>query len=267
MACSWPGVRVITSKRISNPRRANVQADHDAHQVAASLGAPPQDEALALAAERQQSLVAGLELTITDLVDRARGLVDTDRRVILGITGPPGVGKSTVADALHQQLGDAAVVVGMDGFHLAQAELNRLGREGRKGAPDTFDSFGYAELLRRLHDNVDAVVYAPAFRRDLEEPIGSCVPVSRDVPLVITEGNYLLLEGDGWTRARHHIDEVWYVDRPDEIRLNRLILRHQQFGKDPAAARTWAMEIDQANARLVQARRDTADLTFTLIDA
>jgi pantothenate kinase len=86
------------------------------------------------------------------------------------------------------------------------------------------------------------------------------------VPLVITEGNYLLLDGDGWTRARRHIDQVWYLDRSDEIRINRLILRHQRFGKDLATARAWVMEIDEANARMVQARRDTADLIFTLID-
>jgi pantothenate kinase len=243
-----------------------MQIDKKAHQNAPVLGGRSQDAVPVVAAERQRPGTADLKLTITDLVDRARSLIDIDRRVILGITGPPGVGKSTMADALHQQLGDAAVVVGMDGFHLAQAELNRLGRKERKGAPDTFDSYGYAELLRRLHENVDPVVYAPAFRRDLEEPIGSCIPVSRAVPLVITEGNYLLLDGDGWTRARRHIDRVWYLDRADEIRVNRLILRHQRFGKDPATARAWAMEIDEANARLVRDRRDTADLVFTLID-
>lgn len=209
---------------------------------------------------------ARLQLPITGLVARARGLVRSDRRVIFGIAGPPGAGKSTVAEALRQALGPSAALVGMDGFHLAHDELVRLGLQGRKGAPDTFDSFGYAALLKRLRDNTDPVIYAPAFRRDLEEPISGYLRIDRTTPLIITEGNYLLLDDQGWSLARQQLDEVWFLDLPEEIRQHRLTQRHQKFGKDPAAARRWALGSDQANANIVRASRNGADLIVAVID-
>src|SRR4051794_22919127 len=126
------------------------------------------------------------------LVARARALLVPGQRRILGIAGPLGGGKSTVARAVVAALGDAARLVPMDGFHLAQAELVRLGRRDRMGAPDTFDSAGYAALLKRLRGE-EAVVYAPEFRREIEEPIAGAIAVPRTVALVVTEGNYLLL--------------------------------------------------------------------------
>ena len=103
----------------------------------------------------------------------------------------------------------------MDGFHLAGAELVRLGRQNRKGAPDTFDAAGFTALLRRLRAPDGEVVYAPEFRREIEEPIAGALAVAPDVPLVVTEGNYLLL-GDGpWGPVRGLLDEAWYVMAPD----------------------------------------------------
>ena len=193
-----------------------------------------------------------------DLVGRARALGPGRR--LLGITGPPGSGKSTLAAALVAALGAHAVAVPMDGFHLAQAELLRLGRQDRKGAPDTFDAAGYAALLRRLRDPQEALVYAPAFDRDLEEPVAGSVPVPADVPLVVTEGNYLLLEDDGWGAVRPLLDEVWYVDLDDAVRLQRLVARHVRHGRDPDAAAAWASGTDEANARRIAATRGRADL-------
>jgi pantothenate kinase len=200
------------------------------------------------------------------LAARARGLIRPGRRVLLGIAGTPGAGKSTVAEALQSALGEIVAVVGMDGFHFAHDELIRLGRQDRKGAPDTFDSFGYAALLKRLRDNADPVVYAPAFRRDLEEPIGGYVRIDRATPFIITEGNYLLLDDDGWKLARQELDQVWFLDLPDEVRQHRLTLRHQKYGKAPDAARRWAIGSDQANADIVRTSQNAADLIITVID-
>ncbi len=201
---------------------------------------------------------------LDDLVERAGALAATGSRRILGITGSPGAGKSTVARAIADALGGRAALVGMDGFHLANEVLAAHGSRDRKGAPDTFDPWGYANLLRRLKANRDEVVYVPAFRRDLEESIGSAVPVARSVPLVITEGNYLLLDQDGWREGREQLDEVWFLDLGDSERQLRLIKRHQDFGKPPEEARAWVLGSDQRNAALVAATRDRADLIIGL---
>jgi pantothenate kinase len=149
-----------------------------------------------------------------------------------------------------------AVLVPMDGFHLAAAELHRLGRHDRKGAPDTFDADGYVALLRRLHDNAEDVVYAPEFRREIEEPIAGAIAVPCEVPLVITEGNYLLL----WPRAHALLDEVWFVETDERIRLDRLIARHMAYGRTREEAEARAYGSDGRNADLIVATRDQADL-------
>ncbi|MGW1275609.1 nucleoside/nucleotide kinase family protein [Streptomyces tsukubensis] len=195
------------------------------------------------------------------LVERARALARDGRRV-LGIAGAPGAGKSVLAARLAAALGgDRAVVVPMDGFHLARAELVRLGRAHRKGAPDTFDAHGYLALLARLRAPEPGVtVYAPAFDRALEEPVAGAVPVPPEVPLVVTEGNYLLHDDGPWARVRPLLDEVWYVEPDDTDRVRRLVARHIAFGRAPEDARRWVDRSDEANARLVVRGRSRADL-------
>ncbi|WP_206430116.1 nucleoside/nucleotide kinase family protein [Streptomyces sp. ADI96-02] len=198
------------------------------------------------------------------LTDRARRLASAGRR-LLGITGPPGAGKSTLAETLARALEGRAVVVPMDGFHLAAAELRRLGRADRKGAPDTFDAAGYAALLRRLRDpDPRHPVYAPAFDRSLEEPVAGSLPVPPGLPLVITEGNYLLLDEGPWAPVRGLLDEVWFLDLDPEVRVRRLVERHERFGRSRAQARAWVERSDEANARLVARARDRADLIVRL---
>jgi len=175
---------------------------------------------------------------------------------LLGITGAPAAGKSTLAASLVAALAPDAVLVPMDGFHLAGAELTRLGRLDRKGAPDTFDAAGYIALLRRLRSRADEVVYAPEFRREIEEPIAGAIPVPRGVPLVITEGNYLL----HWPAARELLDEVWFVELDEALRIERLIVRHVAHGRTRAAAAARAFGSDQRNAELITATRSLADL-------
>ena len=202
---------------------------------------------------------------LDDLVNRAQALAATGSRRLLGICGAPGAGKSTLAERLVAALGDRAVLVGMDGFHLAQRELRRLGREHRKGAPDTFDAAGYVDLIRRLRRNgaeqPDAeTVYAPEFRREIEEPIACAVPVAPDVPLVVTEGNYLLLPERPWGALRALLHEVWFLAPDESVRIARLVERHRRYGRSEAEAHDRAHGSDQANAVRIQATADRADL-------
>lgn len=208
--------------------------------------------------------VRSVEATLDELVDRARRLVAQGTRSLLGITGTPGAGKSTLCAALLDALGGDAVLVRMDGFHFASEELVRLGRADRKGAFDTFDVDGYAALLGRLRQQRSGTIYAPIFNRGIEEPIGSAVPVTADTALVITEGNYLLLQDGGWAAVRGCLDEVWFLDVEPHVREQRLVLRRQSFRHAPAEARRWVTSVDERNADVVTATRNRADLLIHL---
>ncbi|GAA3566933.1 nucleoside/nucleotide kinase family protein [Microlunatus spumicola] len=204
--------------------------------------------------------------TTEQLVALARSLVTPGRRAFLGVTGAPGAGKSTLAEAVVAALGDDAVLVSMDGFHLRDDELTRLGRRERKGAIDTFDVAGYLHLLRRLRDRTDAVVYAPVFDRGLEESIGSAFPVPAEVPLVVTEGNYLLAEDGDWAQVRPLLDQCWFLEPGEDVRLERLVARHRRFGRSAEEAWERSTGSDGRNAELVASTRTRATLVVSLDD-
>jgi pantothenate kinase len=202
-----------------------------------------------------------VEPAIEALIARARALATAEprRRRILGIAGPPGAGKSTLAARLVDALDGLAVLVPMDGYHLPNEELVRIGLRDRKGAPSTFDAGAYAALLARLRAATDDVVRAPLFHRGRDRSIDDAIEVPREVPLVVTEGNYLLLADGPWAPVRGLLDEAWYLSA-DDTRVERLIARHVEHGKAPDQARDWVMRSDEANARVIEATRDRADL-------
>jgi len=208
--------------------------------------------------------------TFADLLDRARERRPGGERRIIGVVGNPGSGKTTLVSAVLEALaatGDGRTDgwlahVPMDGFHLADVELTRLGRLDRKGAPDTFDAAGYAALLLRLHTahGSGETVYAPAFDRDIEQPVAGSIPVLPQCELVLTEGNYLLLDDGAWREVRAQLDEVWFLEADDDVRRSRLVDRHVRFGKTRTHAEAWVAEVDEPNATLIAETRSRADV-------
>ena len=194
-------------------------------------------------------------------VDRLLSAAGPGRRVIIGIAGAPGAGKSTFATELAAACAAECVLVGMDGFHLAQRVLDASGLSEVKGAPETFDAAGYVALLERLGEVGADTVYAPEFRRELEEPIAGAVPVAPSARVVVTEGNYLLSVMPPWDRVGELLTEVWFFDVPEDLRIQRLVQRHIRFGRSPDAALERAVTgSDGRNAQLVLAGRHRADL-------
>jgi pantothenate kinase len=190
-------------------------------------------------------------------------------RRLIGIAGAPGAGKTTYAERLvadSTRDGVPAAYLPMDGFHLADESLRSLGVLDRKGAPETFDAWGYAALLGRVRERPDHVVWAPGFERLLEQPLAGAIRILPEAGLVVTEGNYLLLDRPEWLAARAELDEVWFLECDDDVRRGRLVARHVEFGKSPAEAEAWVARVDDANASLVRASRDRADHLVTWDD-
>lgn len=201
-------------------------------------------------------------MTLSSLcLDRVHRLLASGQRKILGLVAPPGAGKSTLAQALVAAFPNDTLIVPMDGFHLANVQLARLGRAGRKGAPDTFDSAGFVNLLGRIKTQAAGdTIYAPDFRRDLEEAIAGAIAVESTTPLIITEGNYLLFDDGPWAGVRAVVDEMWYVDVDEALRHERLLARHMRFGRTRAQALDWMRQTDEPNAVRIAQTRHRADV-------
>ena len=207
------------------------------------------------------AVLSGLD----QLTARALGLIRPGARSLLGVSGSPGAGKTTLAVALVERVNaevgpGTAVHLPMDGFHLANATLDDLGRRGRKGSLDTFDGWGFVGLLRRLRDETAHAVYAPSFHREVDEPVAGEIAIPAGAALVVVEGNYLLVDSEPWDQVQPLLAESWFCVTAAEERLLRLVSRHTEHGRTPAAAAAWATEVDEANARLIESTRERADL-------
>lgn len=194
------------------------------------------------------------------MIARAQRLAARDGRALLGITGAPGAGKSSLATTLAAAVA-GSMVVPMDGFHRTTAELAARGWVAERGTPRTFDAEGYVALLRQLR--AGGPVSAPSFDRSREEPVPDAIAVPADARLVVTEGNYLLLSTPPWSAIRELLDEVWFVEVDEALRLERLIARHVAFGRTPEEALLRATSgSDADNARMVAATRSRAALVI-----
>ena len=203
--------------------------------------------------------------TLPEIVAAIRASAAPGRRSIVGFAGSPGAGKSTIAADVVAAIGATATLLPMDGFHLPQQTLRAIGRRDRMGAPDTFDVPALLRILAELRlDRPDVSVHAPAFDREREEPIPDAIDITPRASIVLVEGNYLLLESGGWASVGGFLDLSFFVEVDHAIRLERLIARHERFGKSPAAARAWALGPDEENARLIEATAARADHIIAL---
>ena len=200
-------------------------------------------------------------MSVPDLAAAIEPRARDSRRYVVGITGPPAAGKSTLATRLADVL-TAARVAPMDGFHLPSAALHRAGMLARKGQPDTFDVAGFLARSARLrHSPVGMPVPWPAYDRRLHDPVPDAI-VFDEHRVAIVEGNYLLLDRPGWRELRTLLDEVWYVDADEALLEQRLLRRHLNGGKSAERAVAMVADSDLPNARVIAQTRSRAELVL-----
>jgi pantothenate kinase len=189
-------------------------------------------------------------------------------RYLVGIAGVPGSGKSTFAaqllDAFNRTRAGFAALVPMDGFHFTNEQLVEQGLRERKGAPETFDGEAYVDLLRRSRDPRAAMPF-PIYDRAGHEPVLRNTPqqmIGPGVRVVLTEGNYLLLNRKPWSELAKILHETWYLQTPPDQAREWILQRHVRGGKPPEVAEQHYNRVDRENTALVIERMRQADLVL-----
>ncbi len=212
--------------------------------------------------EREQQVIDDAQALVASI----RGAHQPGLRRMVGVIGAPGAGKTHLARYLQHAVPGAVVgIVPMDGFHLANEVLEATGTRQHKGRPDTFDVAGLVNLLDRLRRRETEPVYAPRFRREIEEPIAGSITIGTDTDLVIVEGNYLLLDEAPWDAIAPRLDTTYYLDTPERIRIERLLARHRQtYGQH--GAKDWIDRVDRPNSAIVESTRRRAHFIVAHFD-
>jgi pantothenate kinase len=204
----------------------------------------------------------------------ARAAARAGRRWVVGIAGIPGAGKSTLAGRLMEQLGtlDATVpiaaLIPMDGFHFSNEKLNQLKLRDHKGSPQTFDAEAYIDFLSQAAAPGFAGLF-PVYDRTAHDPVWRDVPEQRidaTTRIIITEGNYLLLNQQPWSRLAGVLDESWWLETPAAVARRWLLARHVRGGRSAQEAEAHVRRSDDANAALVLSGSRAADLRLRWSD-
>lgn len=193
-------------------------------------------------------------MSIELLFEQIQTLLDSQSaRSLIGIVGKPGAGKSTVVEEIEKRYKPNEVsIIPMDGFHLSNEELIKLGRRDRKGAPDTFDVEGFISLIKKVkHEPQDNHKF-PIFHREIEASVENEGLVPKESKVVVIEGNYLFSEDHNWSGVFPLLDHTWFIEIDDEVRIERLIARHIRYGKTPEEAENWSRGSDETNARFIE---------------
>ncbi|SDE94225.1 AAA domain-containing protein [Celeribacter baekdonensis] len=202
-----------------------------------------------------------MESRLNALGAKIRAAAEGRTRLLVAVAGPPGAGKSTLAEALADKIGPEAQVIPMDGFHRDNEWLIQHDLLARKGAPDTFDAAAFLSLIKQFAKGESPRF--PLFDRAGDCTVPEAGALSEATRILLIEGNYLLLDRPIWRDLAAFWDMTVFIDVPKAELERRLIARWIDHGLDPDAARARAQSNDLINADTVIAQSAPADWTIS----